>query len=130
MDGAVKTAYSLGLYGAALVCISSQQLASANLAELIKTRLFGVPPDDQDVVLEDQDWSKILSALEMSDRVADLARRDLLNSILALNPTAARKLHDYRDDGAPFDNVEGKLPFDVVVWVSEVAEQLGIEPAE
>lgn len=100
------------------------------LAELIKTRLLGVRPDDQDLVLEDEDWRLIIAALEGPASVADLARRDLLNSILALNPEVARKLHDCRQDGTDFDNPHGKLPFDVVFWVAEVAERLGIEPKD
>lgn len=33
------------------------------LAEIIRTRLLGVHPDEQDVVLEDDDWCIILAAL-------------------------------------------------------------------
>lgn len=33
------------------------------LAEIIRTRLLGVHPDEQDVVLEDDDWRIILAAL-------------------------------------------------------------------
>ncbi|MDO8800036.1 hypothetical protein [Phenylobacterium sp.] len=105
-------------------------MAAAALATLIKDRLLGVRPDDQDLVLEDHDWEMVIAALEASDRVADLARRDLLNSILALNPEVARKLHDCRAEGGAFNNPHGKLPFDVVFWVGEVAERLGIEPVE
>jgi hypothetical protein len=55
----------------------------------------------------------------------DQGRRDVLNAILALNPEVSAllaKLH--KRDPDP----EGRLPFDVVVWVTAVAEQLGIEP--
>lgn len=34
------------------------------LAAMIRTRLLGVRPDDQDLALEDQDWRLIISALE------------------------------------------------------------------
>lgn len=70
----------------------------------------------------------MLEGLEVDDAY-DRGRRDVLNAILALNPDAARKLHDLNGEGE-FSNAEGKLPFDVVFWVSEVAEQLGIEPRE
>lgn len=33
------------------------------LAELIETRLLGVDPDDQDVQLEDSDWTRILTSI-------------------------------------------------------------------
>lgn len=35
------------------------------LAETIRTRLLGVRPEDQDVVLEDKDWLLILQALSL-----------------------------------------------------------------
>lgn len=35
----------------------------AALVETIQTRLLGIRPDDQDVVLEDDDWRLILTAL-------------------------------------------------------------------
>lgn len=34
------------------------------LSQLIKTRLIGVHPEDQDLVLEDHDWFEIVAALE------------------------------------------------------------------
>lgn len=34
------------------------------LVDLIKTRLVGVAPDDQDLVLEDADWQLIVAALQ------------------------------------------------------------------
>ncbi len=52
-------------------------------------------------------------------------RRDMLNALLAPNPIAAAKLA--RMSGVEPD-IEGRLPFDVVFWVREVAEQLGIKP--
>lgn len=35
------------------------------LAETIRTKLLGVRPEDQDVVLEDADWQVILAALSL-----------------------------------------------------------------
>ncbi|MCW2228067.1 hypothetical protein M2238_002192 [Bradyrhizobium elkanii] len=35
----------------------------SKLAETIRTKLLGVRPEDQDVVLEDSDWRLILTAL-------------------------------------------------------------------
>jgi hypothetical protein len=34
------------------------------LSELIKSRILGVRPEDQDLVLEDKDWREIVAALE------------------------------------------------------------------
>ena len=36
---------------------------AVSLAETIRTRLLGIAPEDQDVVLEDDDWRIILAAL-------------------------------------------------------------------
>lgn len=36
------------------------------LIETIRTKLLGVAPEDQDVVLEDADWRVILAALEIA----------------------------------------------------------------
>lgn len=59
----------------------------------------------------------------------DRGRRDVLNAILALNPKAAQRLHMVSGGTEEtFANHDGRLPFDVVFWVTEVAEQLGIEP--
>ncbi len=70
--------------------------------------------------------------VEADDRLAvapyDRGRRDILNALLALNPTVAERLRVLKAEGEP--NPEGKLPFDVVFWVTSVAEQLGIEPRE
>jgi len=55
----------------------------------------------------------------------DRGRRDMLNAILALNPAAdalCAEMHGRTPDP------HGKLPFDVLLWVTIVAEQLGIEP--
>lgn len=61
----------------------------------------------------------------------DRGRRDVLNAILALNPKAAMKLHVINGGTEEtFANHQGKLPFDVVFWVCEVADQLGIEPRD
>lgn len=61
----------------------------------------------------------------------DRGRRDMLNAILSPNPEVARKFHDIcADEGEEFTNAYGKIPFDVLIWVTAVAEQLGIEPKE
>lgn len=61
----------------------------------------------------------------------DRGRRDILNAILALNPVAAQKRHIINGGTEEtFSNHEGKLPFDVVFWVCEVAAQLGIRSTE
>jgi hypothetical protein len=68
---------------------------------------------------------------EKSIQTSDYGRgqRDMLNAILALNPKAAQRLHMVSGGTEEtFDNHEGRLPFDLVFWVTEVAEQLGIEP--
>jgi len=43
--------------------ISREQAAHTALAELIETRLIGVRPDDQDIELDDEDWTRICQAL-------------------------------------------------------------------
>jgi hypothetical protein len=43
---------------------ASPSPANDDLARLIKTRLLGVAPDSQDLVLEDRDWLRIIAALE------------------------------------------------------------------
>ncbi|TCN30300.1 hypothetical protein [Sinorhizobium americanum] len=54
----------------------------------------------------------------------DRGRRDMLNAILALNKEAAAGLAELHEREAdPY----GKLPFDVVYWVTFVAGQLGIK---
>lgn len=61
----------------------------------------------------------------------DRGRRDMLNALLALNPRAAQRLHIVSGGTEEsFSNHEGRIPFDVVFWVTEVAEQLGIEPKD
>ena len=55
----------------------------------------------------------------------------MLNAILDLNPKAAQKRHIINGGTEEtFTNHEGKLPFDVVFWVCEVAAQLGIKSKE
>lgn len=49
------------------------------LREIIETRLLGVSPDDQDVVLEDDDWRLILSALDGGGCRIFAAADDMLN---------------------------------------------------
>lgn len=60
----------------------------------------------------------------------DLGRRAMLNALLELNPGVARNLHAIRGDDQPFNNEDGKLPFDVAFWITSVAAQLNITPRE
>ena len=55
--------------------------------------------------------------------------RDMLNAILALNPEVAAKVARWREPPSP-PNPEGKIPFEVALWVTEVATQLGIKSRE
>ena len=41
-------------------------MEAKDLADLIETRLLGIEPDEQDVVLEDSDWRVIVAALRLS----------------------------------------------------------------
>ncbi len=56
----------------------------------------------------------------------DRGRRDMLNALLSPNPPVAAKVADVMTDATP--NPDGKLPLVVVLWITSVAEQLGIEP--
>lgn len=47
-----------------IVFISHTAARRLALSDLIKTRLLGVHPEDQDLVLEDGDWADIVAALE------------------------------------------------------------------
>lgn len=42
-------------------------MSDKSLQELIKTRLMGVAPDSQDLVLEDSDWAEIILALDKAN---------------------------------------------------------------
>lgn len=46
------------------VFISKVQAARLALSETIKTRILGIRPEDQDIVLEADDWFHIIAALE------------------------------------------------------------------
>lgn len=56
-------------------------------------------------------------------------QRDMLNAILSPNPEVAAKVARFRDAPSP-PNPEGKIPFEVALWVTEVATQLGIKSRE
>jgi hypothetical protein len=59
----------------------------------------------------------------------DRGRRDILNALLAPNPAIAAKIAKWAEP--PHDpDPEGRLPFDVALWITEVAEQLGIKSLE
>ncbi|MGN6539159.1 MAG: hypothetical protein ACTHKQ_25960 [Mesorhizobium sp.] len=47
------------------IVFTSQKAANRlALSQLIKTRILGIEPDSQDLVLEDADWAEIVAALE------------------------------------------------------------------
>ncbi|MEW6626543.1 MAG: Lar family restriction alleviation protein [Pseudomonadota bacterium] len=71
-DGQERVGYRLDLWNALADALSQPAADAAHppadalreqLAELIRTRLLGVEPDDQDLQLEDHDWRVILAAL-------------------------------------------------------------------
>jgi hypothetical protein len=66
-----------------------------------------------------------LAARENAAAKYDQGRRDILNAILAPNPTINAKLAKWSEREPDPD---GRLSFDVVLWVTEVAAQLGIDP--
>ncbi len=66
---------------------------------------------------------KTLEALTEYER----GRRDMLNALLSPNPHVSARLAAVLDRPA---DPAGRLPFDVVYWIAEVAEQLGILPLE
>jgi hypothetical protein len=47
-----------------IVFISETKAKRLALSTLIKERLLGVRPDEQDLVLDDSDWIEIVAALE------------------------------------------------------------------
>lgn len=47
-----------------VVLISRLHARRNELADLIKTRLIGIDPDSQDLILKNHDWHEIVSALE------------------------------------------------------------------
>lgn len=60
----------------------------------------------------------------------DRGRRDVLNAILSINTDVGSRLSALKGNEAAADKPDGKLPFDVLFWVTSVAEQLEIEPKE
>lgn len=57
----------------------------------------------------------------------DQGRRDLLNALLEPNPAVEAKLAKWADKKP---DPEGRIHFDVALWITEVAEQLGIKSQE
>jgi len=55
--------------------IPSKTEAAAVLADIIRQNLLGVRPDDQAVVLDDDDWRLILASLERPSGAPDRPRR-------------------------------------------------------
>ncbi len=85
--------------------------------------------DDPD---EREFWRGVVAAVNATAAEARMpeyerGRRDMLNALLALNPHVSARLAALH--GRAVDP-EGRLPFDVVYWIAEVAEQLGILPLE
>jgi hypothetical protein len=54
-------------------------------------------------------------------------QRDALSAVLSLNPTAAAQVARWAEKEP---DPEGRIPFDVVLWTSIVAQQLGFETLE
>lgn len=101
----------------------------AHIAELLRAKLQS---DGEFKAVLSNNFNVILAALDIaaSDQY-DRGRRDMLNALLALNPKAAQRLHMCNGGTEhTFENHAGRLPFDVVFWVTEVAEQLGIQPKD
>jgi hypothetical protein len=97
------------------------------LTILAGIKQFGLAPDGSDL----RDLEAAIARQPKIDERYDQGRRDVLNAILALNPKVAQKLHILSGGTEEtFNNHEGRLPFDVVFWVTEVAEQLGIQPRD
>ena len=59
----------------------------------------------------------------------DRGRRDLLNALLAPNPAISAKIAKWAEPPRDPDP-EGRLPFDVALWITEVAAQLGVKSQE
>lgn len=65
---------------------------AAKLADLIRTRLLGVDPDDQDLQLEDDDWLLILTALAQPP-AAEPASAAVANVTVSHGPCQHRWAH-------------------------------------
>jgi len=70
---------------------------------------------------------RFIRLIEAEGDLYDRGRRDMLNAILALNPAASATVARWKER-AP--DPDGKIPFDVALWVTEVAAQLGIASVE
>lgn len=71
-----------------------------------------------------------LSAAEARDLIEVAYRRgqrDALSAVLALNPEAAAEVAKWAEKEP---DPHGRMPFDVALWVSRVATQLGFEALE
>jgi len=47
-----------------VVLMSRERAERMDLSSLIKTRLLGIAPEDQDLALDNDDWMRIVAALE------------------------------------------------------------------
>jgi hypothetical protein len=70
---------------------------------------------------------RFVELIEADGDLYDRGRRDMLNAILDLNPAVSAKVAEWA--GRPPDP-QGKIPWEVALWVTEVAAQLGIRSAE
>jgi hypothetical protein len=90
-------------------------------------RMFTAP--EQDDAYEQRPLYAAPSASQEALREAayDRGRRDMLNALLVPNPPIEAKLAHWADK-AP--DPEGRIHFDVALWITEVATQLGIKSQE
>lgn len=77
---------------------------------------LGIPPEHRNVP----------SSLEVTDEYRR-GQRDALNAVLSLNPEAAKQVARWAEKEP---DIEGRLPFDVALWASIVAGQLGFDALE
>lgn len=74
--------------------------------------------------------TKMLAAREFCEgwfEAYDRGRRDMLNALLEPNPPVQTKLAHWAEKEP---DPEGRMPFDVALWITEVAHQLGIKSQE
>jgi hypothetical protein len=70
---------------------------------------------------------RYVELIEAEGDLYDRGRRDMLNAVLALNPAVSAKVAGFAER-AP--DPQGRIPWEVALWVTEVAEQLGIKSVE
>ena len=106
------------------------------MSDVAKCELCGEPMPEGEEMFNYHGYSGPCPKPHLSEKAQQISdyergQRDILNALLALNPKAAQRLHIVSGGtDETFANHEGKLPFDVVFWVAEVADQLGIQPKD